>query len=132
MSDLRTKIDTVHHISFRVDDLDQALDFYVGVLGCAVLDRPHLLGGREGAWLKAGDTEVHLIARPADSETGLPPSMLTAQANHVAFRVADLDAAAQRFAEIGVGHRWGKSVRQLLLQDPSGNVLELQDSSSTR
>lgn len=124
--DPRTRAGTVHHVSFRVDDLEAALDFYVGVLGCEVLERPPMLGGRDGAWLKAGDTEVHLIVRPAGEDVGRPPTEFTAQANHVAFRVADLDAAAERFDELGIAYRWGKAVRQLLVRDPSGNVLEFQ------
>src|SRR5438128_1068824 len=43
----------VHHVSINVDDVDAAVDFYVGVLGLrARTDRPDF--GFAGAWLDAG------------------------------------------------------------------------------
>jgi catechol 2,3-dioxygenase-like lactoylglutathione lyase family enzyme len=34
MTDLSTQAGTVHHVSFRITDLDTALEFYHGILGC--------------------------------------------------------------------------------------------------
>jgi catechol 2,3-dioxygenase-like lactoylglutathione lyase family enzyme len=48
----------VHHVSINVDDVDKALDFYVGTLGLVPRpDRPDF--GFPGAWLNAGDQQVH-------------------------------------------------------------------------
>lgn len=54
MSDRRTYVSTVHHVAFRVDDMDAALEFYMGVLGCKMLPRPEGLPGARGAWLQCG------------------------------------------------------------------------------
>ena len=58
----------MHHVSINVDDVDAALEFYVGALGLTVRgDRPEL--GFGGAWLDAGDEQVRLIeAEPPGDE----------------------------------------------------------------
>jgi catechol 2,3-dioxygenase-like lactoylglutathione lyase family enzyme len=120
------RIGTVHHVSFRIDDLASALHFYVGVLGCDVLDRPPMLGGADGAWLQAGETQVHLIEAPADDRTGSPPTEIIPNACHVAFRVDDLDVAEARLRELGYETRWGTTIRQFFVRDPAGNLIEFQ------
>lgn len=120
------KVGTVHHVSFRVDDLRAALEFYQGLLGCERIDRPDDdLPGGPGAWLVAGDTQVHLTESPADASTGSPPGAPTGIANHVAFHVDDLDATEAILAAHGCVVTRGAALPQLFVQDPTGNLIEL-------
>jgi glyoxylase I family protein len=111
----------VHHVSINVDDLEAATDFYVGRLGLSRRDdRPEL--GVDGAWLDAGDQQVHLIVAP-------PPA---ARGQHFALLVADLDAT---IAELRTGRLEVSdpvpvgSDRQAFLSDPSGNLIELHEAA---
>jgi catechol 2,3-dioxygenase-like lactoylglutathione lyase family enzyme len=108
----------IHHVAINVLDLDAAMDFYVRQLGFAVLDRPDF--DFRGAWLQAGASQIHLMETEA-------PTIDRRQ--HMALRVADLDAAVADLEAAGVevfrsayipsaGH-------QAFLKDPSGNRIEL-------
>ena len=112
----------VHHVSFTVDDLDEALAFYCDLLGCRPIQRPAL--GFSGAWLLAGATEVHLLAVDRTPDMGTPPTNANPGANHVAFQVPDLDAAVETLTAAGLEIRWGTTLPQVFVQDPSGNVIE--------
>jgi glyoxylase I family protein len=109
----------VHHVSINVDDLEVATDFYVGVLGLSRRDdRPDL--GVAGAWLDAGDQQVHLIHAP------LP----TGRGQHFALLVDDLDAVVaelrDRRVEVSDPVPVGRE-RQAFLSDPSGNLIEVHE-----
>jgi catechol 2,3-dioxygenase-like lactoylglutathione lyase family enzyme len=112
----------VHHVSINVADVDEAVDFYVGVLGLTIRkDRPAL--GVEGAWLDAGNQQVHLI------KASVPPS----QGQHFALRVADLDAVVSELRIHGLTISDPSSVgtgRQSFLTDPSGNLVELHQPAA--
>ena len=49
----------IHHVSINVNDVDAALDFYVGVLNLELKHRPDL--GFPGAWIQAGEQQIHLL-----------------------------------------------------------------------
>lgn len=115
----------IHHVSFRVDDVEASVDFYCRVLGCTQIPRPPI--SVPGAWLQAGDLQVHLLGLPIDpTTTGQPPKLATPMANHVAFTVADLDEFRAHLRAEGFDPVDGPdpTVRQIVVQDPSGNVLE--------
>jgi len=107
----------VHHVSINVSDVEAALSFYVDELGLSRReDRPDL--GIGGAWLDAGDQQVHLIEAPVPEDRG----------QHFALRVDDLDAVVGelrgRGLEVGDPTPIGRS-RQAFIRDPSGNTVEL-------
>jgi glyoxylase I family protein len=108
----------LHHVSINVDDVPAARDFYVRVLGLTErADRPDFSFG--GAWLNAGDQQVHLI------EADVPPSM----GQHFALAVTDLDAAVAELRAGGVQVTDPVPVgpgRQAFVTDPAGNTVELQ------
>lgn len=113
----------VHHVSINVDDVESALRFYVDVLGLAPrTDRPPFPFG--GAWLDAGDQQVHLIEAP-------PPSGL---GQHFALRVEGLDDAVAELRRLGLKvddpNPVGSS-RQTFLTDPAGNRVELHEVRPT-
>ena len=120
----RTLAGTVHHVSFRVDNLEQALFFYESVLGCKRIPRPNI--PVRGAWLQAGDTQIHLIETPASEETGTPPSQINPVANHVAFLTEDLEETEKHLKIKGfpVSHGPSTDVRQIFVRDPTGNLIE--------
>jgi glyoxylase I family protein len=114
----------VDHVSFLVRDLEGALAFYCGVLGAEPVPRPDL--GFPGAWLRIGGSEVHLITPDMGVDPGRPPGVPSGFANHVAFRIDDHDAVLARLRHLGLDAREGTvGIRQIFVQDPAGNVLEL-------
>jgi glyoxylase I family protein len=107
----------LHHVSINVDDVDTAIDFYVGVLGLEQRgDRPDF--GFGGAWLDAGAQQVHLIHAQPPADLG----------QHFALTFEDLEAEVARLRQLG--HTVsdpapvGASL-QAFLRDPSGNLVEL-------
>ena len=113
----------VHHVSINVDDVDVALDFYVGKLGLRQrADRPDF--GFPGAWLDAGGQQVHLIEGRAVPALG----------QHFALHVDDLDAVIDELRGLGVTVSDASPVgagRQAFLTDPAGNTIELQEPRGT-
>ena len=62
------EIETVHHVSLPVSDLDRARAFYGGTLGLEETDRPPFKFG--GAWYRVGDRSLHLIVpEPGEEPT---------------------------------------------------------------
>lgn len=112
----------VHHVSINVRDAEVAERFYVDRLGLARReDRPSFSFG--GAWLDAGDQQVHLIE-------GEPP---TAVGQHFALQVHDLDEVVAELRDQGLVVSDPKPVgtsRQAFLDDPSGNRIELHEVSA--
>lgn len=107
----------VHHVSINVDDVDEAVRFYVEVLGFTLRsDRPDF--GFGGAWLDVGAQQLHLI------EAAVPAS----NGQHFAVRVDDLESVVAELrgqgvavsspSPVGTGH-------QAFVSDPSGNQVEL-------
>lgn len=115
----------VNHVSFCVDDLPAALEFYCGVLGLETVDRPEM--GLPGAWLRAeSGTEVHLIVPPEGYESGSPPPKLTPLANHTAFSIEDYSSVLGHLRAAGLDVIETTPERgQMWVTDPSGNVIEL-------
>lgn len=112
----------LHHVSFRVDDLDAALDFYQRILGFTTQPRPLAF---PGAWLQAGDVQVHLVEVSADASTGIPPTRVSGKANHVAFSVPDLRAFRSYLEAEGLAVTESSSnLPQFFVADPSGNIIE--------
>ena len=112
----------VHHVSINVDDVEAAVRFYTDVLGLAQRgDRPDFPFG--GAWLDAGNQQVHLIE-------GEPPPGL---GQHFALLVEDLDATVAelrgRGLEVADPRPVGSS-RQSFVTDPAGNLVELHQTAS--
>lgn len=107
----------IHHVSINVQDVDEAIQFYVGVLGMERIERPDL--GFPGAWLRNRDQEVHLLG----IESTPPP-----KEQHFAFAVDDL-AAVTGIVE-AAGFKCSKPNEipgvcvQAFTHDPSGNMVE--------
>src|SRR5262245_47127239 len=114
----------VDHVSFAVRDLARSLAFYRDVLGLAVAPRPDL--GIPGAWLQAGDAQVHLIEVPADFEAGTPPPTLNPAAGHTAFGIDDYESTLAALQGHGLDVlTFGAAAGQMWVKDPDGNTIEL-------
>ena len=108
----------IHHVSINVSDVDEAVKFYVDVLGMERLSRPEL--GFPGAWLKSVNQEVHLLG----VESTPPPKQ-----QHFAFAVDDVAAVRTAVEIAGFKCSKPKEITNVCLQafthDPSGNMVEL-------
>jgi glyoxylase I family protein len=114
----------VDHVSFAVRDLARSLEFYRGVLGLEPAPRPDL--GIPGAWLQAGDAQVHLIEVPADFEAGTPPPALNPAAGHAAFGIDDYETALAKLRSHDLEVlAFGAQSGQMWVRDPDGNIIEL-------
>ena len=109
----------VHHVSLNVADVDAAVDFYENGLGLTRIERPDF--GFPGAWFDTGAGQIHLLEVDGHSAPA---------GQHFAFRVDDIDAVVatlvQRGIEVnGPSAGFPGAGRQAFLEDPSGNLIEL-------
>jgi len=109
----------LHHVSINVADVGDAVRFYTDTLGFRVRgDRPDF--GFGGAWLDAGNQQLHLIE-------GKPPDAL---GQHFAVQVADIEATVAELRRRGITVSdpipVGRNL-QAFLDDPSGNQVELHE-----
>ena len=107
----------IHHVSINVTDVESAKQFYVEVLELEDLPRPDL--GFSGAWLKAGNQEIHLLG----IDSGRPP-----KEQHFAFLVENIDQVTRQLEKHGITFGSEMNIpnvcRQIFAHDPSGNMIE--------
>ncbi len=118
------RIRNLDHIVLRVRDMDAALAFYTGVLGCREERRLEEIGLVQ---LRAGASLIDLV--PGEPAPG------GANMDHFALRVTPFDEAALRagLAEHGIETeaalpRYGAEGTgpSIYIRDPDGNVVELK------
>jgi len=115
-------------VRYIVDDVDAAIGFYAGALGFTVEMHP----APAFAALRLGELLLYLN-RPGAGGGGqaMPDGALPAPGgwNRFQIEVADLDAEVARLRAAGARFRndivTGIGGRQILLEDPSGNPVEL-------
>lgn len=118
-----------NHFAITVSDVARSLEFYVNVLGLQQIRRPNF--DRFGAWLTAGNLEIHLIKGPP-----VVPEGDHLIVGHLALEIegSDIEGAARRLREAGVAFRKNVSVpnrsedgvvTQFFLRDPDGYYVEL-------
>jgi catechol 2,3-dioxygenase-like lactoylglutathione lyase family enzyme len=118
--------DTVN-VRYMVDDVEKAIDFYTTHLGFSVLSdfAPAFADVRRG--------NLRLLLSGPTSSAGRSMSDGTKPGpggwNRIHFIVDDIDAEIARLRDAGATFRndtvTGPGGSQILLQDPSGNVVEL-------
>jgi methylmalonyl-CoA epimerase len=94
----------IHHVGVAVDDLDDALATYTGVLGGTLEHRASVPGqGVEAAAVLVGDGRVELLAATGDDT---PVGRFVAKRgpgmHHIAYAVDDVGAALRDLAAAGV------------------------------
>jgi catechol 2,3-dioxygenase-like lactoylglutathione lyase family enzyme len=116
-------------VRYFVDDVDAAIDFYTSRLGFRLVMHP----APPFAMLEREQLRL-LLSQPGGGPGGgaaMPDGTLPAPGgwNHFAIEVDDLDAVAARLRESGTHFRNeivnGVGGRQVLVEDPSGNPVEL-------
>lgn len=116
-------------VRYIVRDVDAAIAFYTARLGFELVMHP----APPFAMLQRGDLRLVLSAPNASPGGGAPLADGSVPEpggwNRFAVQVDDLDAAVQRLKASGVKLRGavveGVGVRQALVEDPSGNPVEL-------
>jgi catechol 2,3-dioxygenase-like lactoylglutathione lyase family enzyme len=118
--------DTVH-VRYMVDDVAAAVDFYTTHLGFTVLTN------YAPAFADVGRGNLRLLLSGPTSSAGrpMPDGRQPGPGgwNRIHLLVADVDAEVARLRWAGVGFRndvvTGPGGKQILLDDPSGNAIEL-------
>jgi catechol 2,3-dioxygenase-like lactoylglutathione lyase family enzyme len=115
------------NVRYMVDDVEKSIDFYTRILGFGVLTS----AAPAFADVKRGNLRL-LLAGPKSSAGRPMPDGATPGPggwNRIHFIVDDLDAEVGRLRAAGATFRndivTGPGGKQILLQDPSGNVVEL-------
>ena len=120
-------------VRYIVNDVDAAIAFYCQHLGFLMELRPNPVF----AMLYRDDLRL-LLSVPGTHPGGhaLPDGTLPTPGgwNRILIQVADLDATVESLRRAGVHFRddqpSGVAVRQVLLEDPSGNPIELFEPAS--
>jgi catechol 2,3-dioxygenase-like lactoylglutathione lyase family enzyme len=111
----------LHHAQITVppERVEEARDFYCGVLGLKEIEKPESLKGRGGFWVALGDQQIHI-----GTEDGF--DRLTTKA-HLAYQVDNLDEWRARLTELGL--KWENGIAipgydRVEFRDPFGNRAE--------
>lgn len=118
--------DEMVSVRYMVDDVDESIAFYTKLLDFELLTHP----GPPFADVKRGNLRL-LLAGP-DSSAGRPMPDGAKPApggwNRIHLIVGDLEAEVTRLRQAGARFRndivEGPGGKQILLEDPSGNVVE--------
>ncbi len=117
----------IDHFNIRASEplIEELREFYCDVIGLSVGFRPPF--DEPGYWLYAGDLAILHLSVAGDGE--IPVSQVETTMNHVALECADKSVFEQLLADRGIRYGSasvpGTTVRQLFLQDPAGNGIEL-------
>jgi catechol 2,3-dioxygenase-like lactoylglutathione lyase family enzyme len=119
MSEDRIVVERIEHVAVIVTDVERAKAFYGGVLGLTEVPRPESFDF-PGAWYRNGPTDLHIIGRAqADAQSR----------RHVAFFVADLQAAARVLKANGYPVLWETMkiprLDRFFTSDPDLNRIEI-------
>lgn len=128
------------HVVLRVREMDAALGFYCGVLGCREERRLDDLGLVQ---LRAGASLIDLVAvdSPLGRAGGPAPGPQRRNVDHFALRIEpfDADSLAAHLRSHGVepgdvAERYGAegSGPSMYIRDPDGNVVELKGPAASR
>lgn len=126
------KLAQIDHVVLRVNDMNRALDFYCGVLGCTEERRVPQFGLVQ---LRAGASLIDLIDVPQQPGSGDGRNM-----DHFALTISPFEEAAIRAYLAGKGVKTGKVAQRygamgvgpsIYIHDPDGNQVELKGPPSS-
>lgn len=115
------KISSLNHIAVEVNDINDALDFYLGVMGLKELPTPDSVKESGFRWIDLNNGHaLHLV----DNKEASPPGTA-----HFAIAVEDVDAWREYLSGRGVEILSPKinvyNARRFFFKDPFGNRIEL-------
>ena len=117
---------------YLVSDVGEAASFYADRLGFEVVERY----GPAIAILRLGDLNLWLAGPTSSAARAMPDGREPAPGgwNRVVIEVEDLDASVALLGAAGAVFRneivEGPGGRQILIEDPAGNVVELFERAS--
>ncbi|MEM7061782.1 MAG: VOC family protein [Cyanobacteria bacterium P01_B01_bin.77] len=115
-------LQTLLHAAINVSDLAAAEYFYGNVLGLTKVERALKF---PGAWYELDGFQIHLIVANYDYVQPVAEEKWGRQA-HLAFAIANLDAAKQRLTAANAPIQSSSSGRSAIFtHDPDGHVIEL-------
>jgi catechol 2,3-dioxygenase-like lactoylglutathione lyase family enzyme len=119
--------DEIVNVRYMVDDVDESIAFYTKLLGFELLTR----ASPAFADVQRGNLRLLLAGPTSSAGRPMPDGVKPGPGgwNRIHFIVEDLDAEVARLHDEGATFRnevvQGPGGKQILLQDPSGNVVEL-------
>ena len=119
--------DEIVNVRYMVDDVEQSIEFYTQLLGFDVLTN----ASPAFADVKRGNLRLLLSGPKSSAGRPMPDGTQPGPGgwNRIHFIVDDLDTEVGRLGDVGASFRndvvEGPGGKQILLQDPSGNVIEL-------
>ncbi|MBX3505663.1 MAG: VOC family protein [Parvibaculum sp.] len=128
-----TDLSEMAHVRYIVDDVEASIAFYTSHLGFEVLNAFPAFADVARGRLRL------LLSGPASSAARPMPDGATPKAggwNRIHLIVDDIETEVSRLRAAGVPFRneilEGPGGKQILLQDPSGNVVELFQPAAPR
>jgi catechol 2,3-dioxygenase-like lactoylglutathione lyase family enzyme len=118
-------------IRYLVSDVDVAVEFYIGILGFELVER----WGPPFAMVKRGDLMLWLSGPGSSASRTLADGSkpLPGGWNRLVLETDDLVSLVEKLTQSGAHFRSnivsGPGGRQVLVNDPSGNPIELFESS---
>ena len=123
-------MDEYASVRYVVDDVQAAIDFYTDHLGFTLLSHP----APPFADVVRGHLRVLLSGPPSSGARATPPDASGPGRNRIHLVVDDLDEHLERFRAAGVSLRSevveGPGGRQVLVADPSGNLVEIFEAAA--
>jgi predicted enzyme related to lactoylglutathione lyase len=119
-------------VRYIVHDVDQAVAFYTGLLGFTLRQQ----FGPAMAIVARDDLTLWLAGPKASASKPMPDGRVPEPGGWSRFvlHVEDLDGLVERLKAVGASFRndilAGPGGRQILCEDPSGNVVELFEASA--
>lgn len=119
------EIETIHHVSINVTDLERSRRFYGDILGLEEIERPDF--PFPGAWYQLGDRQLHLIVHdPARTLRGT--TEVDSCDGHFALRVRSYRQTRDYLISMGLRAKDQPTNKtpwpQIFITDPDGNVIE--------
>jgi catechol 2,3-dioxygenase-like lactoylglutathione lyase family enzyme len=119
--------DEIVNVRYMVDDVDEAMAFYTKELGFELLTN----ASPAFADVRRGNLRLLLSGPASSAGRPMPDGVKPGPGgwNRIHFIVDDIDAEVARLRQTGASFRndivSGPGGKQILLQDPSGNLVEL-------
>ena len=119
--------DEIINVRYMVDDVEESIAFYTELLGFELLNS----AAPAFADVKRGNLRLLLSGPKSSAGRPMPDGATPAPGgwNRIHFIVDDVDTEVGRLRDAGASFRndvvEGPGGKQILLQDPSGNVVEL-------
>src|SRR5438046_9267331 len=113
-------VQRIEHVALTVTDVERAKHFYGQILNLTEIPRPKSFDF-SGAWYRNGAADLHIIGR---QEADAPSR------RHVAFYVADIEAAAKVLEQNGYPVLWEQKYKiekidRFFTEDPDKNRIEI-------